>query len=78
MKVHSELDHPNIVKCYGHKVLFLQNFNNFYQFCEKSHIELENDHDSFGTVLELCEGKDLSIYLKKHKIIPEKDAKIYN
>ena len=50
MKIHSELNHHNIVKCYGH-------------------IELENDNDSFGTILEYCEGHDLSIYMKSHKFI---------
>jgi len=34
------------------------------------------DDHSFATVLEYCEGPDLSMYLKQHKILPEKDAKI--
>src|SRR6185369_8656001 len=31
---------------------------------------------SFATILEYCEGPDLSFYLKTHKIIPEKEAKV--
>lgn len=36
---------------------------------------VEIDQNSFCTVLEYCEGPDLSQYLKKHKLIPEKEAK---
>lgn len=34
------------------------------------------DDHSFATVLEYCEGPDLSSYLKQHKILSEKEAKI--
>jgi len=37
---------------------------------------VEIDANSFCTVLEYCEGPDLSFYLKKHKKIPEKEAKL--
>lgn len=37
---------------------------------------VEIDSTSFCTVLEYCEGPDLSYYLKKHKKIPEKEAKM--
>ena len=30
------------------------------------------DKNAFSTVLEYCEGPDLSYYLKKHKKLPEK------
>jgi tousled-like kinase len=36
---------------------------------------VEIDSNSFCTVLEYCEGPDLSFYLKKHKILSEKEAK---
>eukprot|EP00828_Plagiopyla_frontata_P045209 TRINITY_DN7665_c0_g3_i1.p2 TRINITY_DN7665_c0_g3~~TRINITY_DN7665_c0_g3_i1.p2 ORF type:complete len:265 (+),score=24.25 TRINITY_DN7665_c0_g3_i1:178-972(+) len=36
---------------------------------------LELDCNSFCTVLEYCEGQDLSQYLKKMKVLPEKEAK---
>ena len=34
------------------------------------------DSSSFCTVMEYCEGPDLSHYLKKHKRIPEKEARL--
>lgn len=34
------------------------------------------DKDCLGTVLELCTGPDLSTYLKLHKCLSEKEAKI--
>jgi len=34
------------------------------------------DDHSFATILEYCEGPDLSMYLKQHKILPEKDGKV--
>jgi len=37
---------------------------------------LHIDDNSFATVLEYCEGQDLSGYLKQHKILPEREAKI--
>lgn len=37
---------------------------------------VEIDSSSFCTVLEYCEGPDLSYYLKKHKKLPEKEAKL--
>ena len=37
---------------------------------------VEIDSNSFGTVLEYCEGPDLSFYLKQHKQLSEKEAKI--
>lgn len=37
---------------------------------------VEIDKSSFCTVLELCDGPDLSYYLKKYKQFPEKEAKI--
>ena len=37
---------------------------------------MEIDSNSFGTVLEYCEGDDLSHYLKRYKTIQEKDAKL--
>lgn len=36
---------------------------------------VEIDQNSFCTVLEYCEGPDLSQYLKRYKSIPEKEAK---
>ena len=37
---------------------------------------MEIDKDSFCTVLEYCEGGDLSIFRKKVKTIPESEAKL--
>ena len=37
---------------------------------------VEINSNSFCTVLEFCEGPDLSYYLKKHKKIPEREAKL--
>ena len=37
--------------------------------------QVEIDDEAFGTILEFCEGLDLGSYLKKHKLIPEKEAK---
>ena len=37
---------------------------------------VEIDNNSFCTVLELCSGPDLYMYLKKKKTIPEKEAKL--
>jgi tousled-like kinase len=37
---------------------------------------VEIDSNSFGTVLEYCEGPDLSFYLKQNKILTEKEAKV--
>jgi len=37
---------------------------------------LSIDDNAFATVLEFCEGPDLSTYLKQYKTIPEKDAKV--
>ncbi|EAS04078.4 Serine/Threonine kinase (macronuclear) [Tetrahymena thermophila SB210] len=37
---------------------------------------VEIDNNSFATILEYCEGPDLYFYLKKHKVLPEKEAKI--
>jgi len=54
-KIHSKLDHPNIVKLYD---------------------TVEIDKNSFCTVLEFCEGGDLSIFRKKVKTIPESEAKL--
>jgi tousled-like kinase len=34
------------------------------------------DQNSFCTVLEYCDGPDLSFYLQKYKIFPEKEAKL--
>ncbi|KAI6238823.1 BMA-TLK-1, isoform e [Aphelenchoides fujianensis] len=34
------------------------------------------DNDSFCTVLEYCDGNDLDFYLKMHKTIPEKEARV--
>ncbi|KAI6237831.1 BMA-TLK-1, isoform e [Aphelenchoides besseyi] len=34
------------------------------------------DNDSFCTVLEYCDGNDLDCYLKMHKTIPEKEARV--
>ena len=36
---------------------------------------VEIDSNSFCTVLEYCEGPDLSHYLKRHKVLSEKEAK---
>ena len=38
----------------------------------RSYDTVEIDSNSFCTVLEYCEGPDLSHYLKKHKKIPER------
>ena len=53
-KIHSQLNHANIVKLYD---------------------TLEIDKDSFCTVLEYCEGDDLSIFLKKNGRLDETIAK---
>lgn len=37
---------------------------------------VEIDDDTFATILELCDGFDLSQYLKKYKLLTEKEAKI--
>ena len=37
---------------------------------------VEIDGNSFCTIIELCDGTDLSTHIKKYKHIPEKDAKI--
>jgi tousled-like kinase len=37
---------------------------------------IEIDKDSFCTVLEYCEGDDLSIFIKKNGKISEKIAKL--
>jgi tousled-like kinase len=37
---------------------------------------VEIDDEAFGTILEYCEGLDLGSYLKRHKLIPEKEAKM--
>lgn len=42
----------------------------------KLYASVEIDQNSFCTVLEYCEGPDLSQYLKRYKCIPEKEAKI--
>ncbi|CAF2991406.1 unnamed protein product [Rotaria sp. Silwood2] len=36
----------------------------------------EIDTDSFCTVLEYCDGKDLDFFLKQNKTIPEKEARL--
>lgn len=36
---------------------------------------LEVDNNCFCTILEYCPGEDLSMYMKKHKILTEKEAK---
>ena len=36
---------------------------------------IEIDENTFGTVLELCKGEDLSHFLKNHINLPEKEAK---
>ena len=35
----------------------------------------EIDHDSFATVLELCEGEDLDMRLKRNGKLMEKEAR---
>ena len=37
---------------------------------------VEIDNNSFATILEYCEGPDLYYYLKKNKVLPEKEAKL--
>ena len=37
---------------------------------------VEIDNNSFCTILELCNGVDLSIYLKQNQLIPEKESKL--
>ena len=37
---------------------------------------VEMDQNSFCTVLEYCDGPDLSLYLKKYRAFPEKEAKL--
>ena len=37
---------------------------------------VEIDNNSFCTILELCSGPDLYMYLKLHKQVPEKEAKL--
>ncbi|EGR30092.1 protein kinase domain protein [Ichthyophthirius multifiliis] len=37
---------------------------------------VEIDENSFATVLEFCEGPDLYFYLKKYRVIAEKEAKL--
>lgn len=38
------------------------------------HIEI--DSETFCTILECCSGPDLAHFLKKRKVIPEKEAKM--
>lgn len=42
----------------------------------KQYDTVEIDNNSFCTILELCSGPDLSVYLKQHGRIPEKEAKL--
>ncbi|CAD8045824.1 unnamed protein product [Paramecium primaurelia] len=42
----------------------------------KLYDSVEIDKSSFCTVLELCDGPDLSYYIKKYKCFPEKEAKL--
>jgi tousled-like kinase len=37
---------------------------------------VEIDNNSFCTVLEMCSGPDLYMYLKKKKQLPEREAKL--
>ncbi len=37
---------------------------------------VEIDDEAFGTILEYCEGLDLGSYLKKHKMVTEKEARV--
>ena len=37
---------------------------------------VEVDCNTFCTVLEYCEGPDLSLYLKQYKSVTEKEAKL--
>lgn len=41
----------------------------------KHYDTLEVDNNCFCTVLEYCPGEDLNMYMKKHKIVNEKEAK---
>ncbi|CAD8049088.1 unnamed protein product [Paramecium sonneborni] len=52
-----------------HKELNHQNIVKLYD-------SVEIDKTSFCTVLELCDGPDLSYYIKKYKSFPEKEAKL--
>lgn len=42
----------------------------------KLYTTVDIDNNSFGTVLEYCDGPDLSFFLKKNKFLVEKEAKI--
>lgn len=42
----------------------------------KQYDTIELDKNSFCTVLELCTGPDLSVYLKQNGCIPEKEARL--
>lgn len=35
----------------------------------------EIDNNTFATVLELCEGKDLDSHLREHQVLPEREAR---
>ena len=55
--------------------------NNIHNTLKHSNIvkfydTVEIDKNSFCTVLEFCEGGDLSIFIKKVKTIPESEAKL--
>jgi len=41
----------------------------------KHYDTLEVDNNCFCTVLEFCPGEDLNMYMKKHKIVNEKEAR---
>jgi tousled-like kinase len=42
----------------------------------RSYDTVQIDQESFCTVLEYCEGPDLSFYLKKNGIVPEKEGRL--
>jgi tousled-like kinase len=35
---------------------------------------IEIDPETFASILEYCDGKDLETYIKNQKLIPEKEA----
>ena len=42
----------------------------------KQYDTVEIDNNSFWTILELCSGPDLFLYLKQHGCLPEKEARL--
>ena len=72
--------HPGYQIIQQKKNSFLTNFTTIIELDHPNIVRLldtvEIDDNTFATILELCDGMDLSQFLKKHKVVSEKDAKI--